>query len=88
MKKMGLSRQEKQIEKALVAGEYAAVSQEDFQKIAQAIHARRRDAVLHVRINSSDLKTIKEKARRLGVKYQTFISEVLHHVAHTSRPIL
>jgi predicted DNA binding CopG/RHH family protein len=45
------------------------------------IARRKKDAVLNVRINSDDLEGIKQKARKLGVKYQTFVSEILHKVA-------
>ncbi len=50
--------------------------------IAVALAARRKDAVLNIRLNSMDLKRLKEKAQKLGVKYQTFISEILHRAAH------
>ena len=40
-----------------------------------------RDAVLNIRVNSWDLAQIKQKAQKLGIKYQTLISEILHKVA-------
>ncbi len=82
MRQAKLTRQEKAIEDALLKGEYANIDKAEFQKIAQAIQARRKDSVLNIRINSQDLKSIKEKAKRLGIKYQSFISEILHRVAH------
>lgn len=81
MRKIKLTRQEKAIEDALLRGEYVSVSKEKFNEIAQAIAARKKDSVLNIRINSYDLKILKQKAQKLGVKYQTFISEVLHKVA-------
>ena len=39
--------------------------------------------LLNVRVNRYDLEGIKHKARKLGVKYQTFLSEVIHRVAHS-----
>ena len=81
MRRIKLTRQEKAIEDALVRGEYVSVSKEKFNEIAQAIAAHRKDTVLNIRVNSQDLKSIKQKAVRLGVKYQTFISEILHKVA-------
>lgn len=81
MKRTKLTRQEKQIESALLKGEYADVSKAEFDHIAQTIASRRKDTVLNLRINSQDLESLKQKARKLGVKYQTFISEVLHRVA-------
>lgn len=81
MKRVKLTRSEKKIEDALLKGEYINVNKTEFDHIANAIAARRKDAVLNLRINSQDLETLKEKADKLGVKYQTFISEILHRVA-------
>lgn len=78
---MKLTKQEREIERALIRGEYVSTSKERFREIAEAIAARRKDAVLNLRINSGDLENLKAKARKLGVKYQTFISELLHHAA-------
>ena len=83
MRRVKLSRQEKQIEDALVKGEYVPAGKSEFKEIAEAITRRKKDAVLNVRINSDDLESIKEKAKKLGVKYQTFIAEILHRVAHS-----
>ena len=81
MKRIKLTRQEKAIEDAALRGEYIPVGKEKFDEIAKALIARRKDAVLNIRINSQDLKNIKEKAHKLGIKYQAFISEILHHIA-------
>jgi predicted DNA binding CopG/RHH family protein len=79
MRKIKLSREERIIEENLE--KFVPVDRAEYEQIVEAIAARRRDAVLNIRINSSDLKGIKHKAHRLGVKYQTFISEILHKVA-------
>jgi len=81
MRKAKLTKQEKEIENTLIAGEYLDVSPSEFKSIAQAIEARKKDAVLNVRINSKDLDRIKKIAKKLGVRYQSFISEILHRVA-------
>ena len=83
MRRIKLSREERAIEDALLRGEYVSVGKARFGEIAQAIAQRRKDAVLNIRVNSADLKSLKEKARQHGVKYQTFISELLHRVAHS-----
>lgn len=83
MRQVKLSHQEKQIEDALLKGEYVAAGKAEFKDIAEAISKRRKDAVLNIRVNSSDLESIKEKADKLGVRYQTFISEILHRIAHS-----
>ena len=84
MKRNKLTRKEKQIEGALTRGEYTDVGKTEFNHIAEAITARRKDAVLNLRINSQDLENLKQKARKLGVKYQTFVSEILHRVAQNN----
>lgn len=81
MKTPKLTYQEKEIEKALLEGKYIPVSDSEFIAIAEAINRRKKDAVLNVRINQKDLEDIKKKAKRLGIRYQTFIAEVLHKVA-------
>ncbi|OGX27371.1 MAG: hypothetical protein A2705_02005 [Omnitrophica WOR_2 bacterium RIFCSPHIGHO2_01_FULL_52_10] len=83
MRQAKLTRQEKTIEEALVKGEYVDVNHQQFAQIAQAIKARKKDSVLNIRINSQDLESIRQKARRLGIKYQTFISEFLHRLAQS-----
>lgn len=82
MKRLKLTRYEKKIEDALLRGEYRSVSKEEFDAIARALEARKKDTVLNIRMNSNDLELIKKKAKKLGVKYQTFISEFLHRIAH------
>ena len=76
-----LSREEKRIEDALMRGEYKSVSKEEFDRIGRTLAARKKDAVLNIRINNGDLENLKRKAAKLGVKYQTFIAEVLHRIA-------
>ena len=81
MRHAKLSTSERAIERALLEGEYADVNRGALTEIAQAIARRRKDAVISIRVNSQDLQQIKAKAKRLGVAYQTLISEVLHRVA-------
>ena len=81
MRRIKLNSQENKIEKALIKGEYLPVGKNEFHEIATIVRARRKDAVLNIRVNSQDLKSIKQKAQKLGIKYQTFIAEVLHRIA-------
>jgi len=81
MRKANLTRQEKAIEESLLEGEYLNVSKSEFTAIADAVASRKKDAVLNIRVNSHDLANIKQKADQLGVRYQTFISEVIHRLA-------
>ena len=79
MRKVKLTREEQWIEDHIE--EFVPVSKEMYNEIVQAIAARKKDAVLNIRVNKGDLDGLKQKARKLGIKYQTFISEVLHKVA-------
>ncbi|MBI4350124.1 MAG: antitoxin [Elusimicrobia bacterium] len=81
MKKIKLTKYERGIEKALLRGEYVPAPAHEVKLVADAIAARRKDAVLNIRINSQDLTRLKQKAKTLGVPYQTFISEILHRYA-------
>ena len=81
MKKMKLTKWEKETEDALLKGEYVSVGKEEFDRIVRIINNTKKDAVLNMRINKMDLDHLKQKAKRLGVKYQTFIAEILHKVA-------
>jgi len=81
MRRINLTRQERAIEESLLRGEYTDVDKNTFTAIAEAVARRKKDTVLNIRVNSYDLKTIKQKAEKLGIKYQTFIAEILHRVA-------
>ncbi len=81
MKTIKLSSQEQEIENALLEDKYVDVSKKELQEISQALSRRKKNAVLNIRINSQDLEQLKQKAKKLGIRYQTFVSEVLHKVA-------
>ena len=83
MKKTRLSKYESKVEKDIEAGAFVEADPEFFERVSEAVAARRKDAVLNVRVNRQDLELIKKKARRLGVKYQTVIAEVIHRLART-----
>jgi hypothetical protein len=76
-----LTRSEKAIERAIERGEYRPAPKEEFQRIAEAIARRKKDAVLNIRVNSQDLESIKQKAKRMGIPYQTFVSELIRQYA-------
>lgn len=81
MRRIKLTRQEKAIEEALIKGKYVDVPKSEFYLIAEAIASRKKDATLNIRINSKDLANIKRKAKKFGIKYQTFIAELIHRAA-------
>lgn len=81
IRKIKLTKEEKEIEAAIGRGEHVRASEDVERQIREALEARKKNAVLNIRINQLDLECIKRKAKKLGVKYQTFISEYLHRMA-------
>jgi len=79
MRKIKLTKEERWIEDH--AEEFIPVGKDKYNEIVRALEARKKDAVLNIRVNSYDLAHLRQKAQKLGVKYQTFISEILHKVA-------
>ena len=82
MKRIKLTKEEKEIERSLVKGEYVTLNRNKLEEIRKNLLSRKKDLTMTIRVNGDDIKRIKKKAAKLGVKYQTFISEVLHQVAH------
>jgi len=76
-----LTKYEQSIEDALERGEFISVSKEDNEKILKAIQEHKKSKVLNIRISAADLNGLKEKARKLGIRYQTYVGEILHRVA-------
>ena len=83
MRNVKLTKEEKEIEKALLNNEFVNVNKSDFEEIAKAIASRKKDSLISLRVNSEDLSLLKKKAKSFGIKYQTFITELLHRVAHS-----
>ncbi len=81
MRRMKLGKDERALENALVRGEFKPVSKVELSEIASAIERRKKDAVLSIRINRHDLKSIQDKAKKLHVPYQSLVSELLHRFA-------
>ncbi len=80
-KRIRLTRSEQAFERAAARGEFRLGSQEEFNRIAEAIARRKKDAVLNIRVNGEDLAIIKRKAKKMGIPYQTFVSELIHQYA-------
>ena len=81
MNRIKLTKREKEIENALIRGEYIPIKGKELEKIEKSLKARKKDITMTIRVNSEDIEKIKIKAKKVGVKYQTYISEVLHQVA-------
>jgi predicted DNA binding CopG/RHH family protein len=79
MRKIKLTKEEQWIEDH--AEEFIPLRGQGYKRIVEALERRKKDAVLNIRVNRLDLEHIKQKARKMGIKYQSFISELLHRVA-------
>jgi predicted DNA binding CopG/RHH family protein len=53
---------------------------EELDETGRQLAARRKDAVITLRVNQQDLDQLKAMAQKYGVGYQTFISEVLREL--------
>ncbi len=81
MKRIKLTKEEKEIEESLMKGEFVLIKGKKLEMIEKALKSRKKDVTMTIRVNSEDIDRIKRKAKKLGIKYQTYISEVLHQVA-------
>ncbi len=82
MRAVKLTREEREIEENIE--KFVPVDRKEFEAIKRALEARKKDAVLNIRISKYDLDSIKKRAAQLGIRYQTFIAEILHKVAQAS----
>ena len=83
LRQIKLTKYERELERSIANDEWVPGSKAEFDEIARMLARRRKDAVLNIRINQGDLDALKTRAKRRGVKYQTFIAEILHRVAHS-----
>jgi predicted DNA binding CopG/RHH family protein len=81
MKKLKLTKEEKEIENALLSGEYKPIKGKELVNIEKTLKSRKKDITMTIRVNSEDIEKIKGKAKELGIKYQSYISEIIHQVA-------
>ncbi len=81
MKNNKLTKEEREVEIALLRGEFKPLKGKELEIIEKALKARKKDITMTIRVNSEDIKRIKDKANKLGIKYQSYISEIIHQVA-------
>lgn len=83
MTRIKLNAEERAIAKAIENDEFLPVKGQELQALADAIAGRRRDMSLTIRVNSNDISRIKKMAKKKGIAYQSYISEVIHKVAES-----
>ncbi|HBE01768.1 MAG TPA: hypothetical protein DC049_04755 [Spirochaetia bacterium] len=74
--KIKLDNFERDIEKNL--NQFSEISENEYKKINKIIDKANQKKIISIRINENDLETIKLKAGKEGMPYQTYISSVLH----------
>ena len=84
MKKNYFSAEEKEIMESIERDEFIPVSGIELKEVAEAIAARKKDMTLTIRVNRNDINRIKKMAQSRGIPYQSYISEVIHRVAHAA----
>lgn len=84
MKKIKLTREEREIMAGIERDEFVPVTGKELSDVADAIAARKKDTTLTIRVNSRDIHRIKKMAVKKGIPYQTYISEVIHRVAEAA----
>lgn len=80
MKNVKLSKEEKQLLKAVEAGEFESVltKKRRDELVSAAKDTVRKDKRINIRISNRDLKAVQLKASEEGVPYQTLVSSVIH----------
>ncbi len=81
MKKIKLDSEEKEIMSAIERDEYVPVNGKQLREVADSIAARKKDAVLTIRVNHGDIQRIKKLAQAKSIPYQSYLSEIIHRVA-------
>ncbi|KFZ44038.1 hypothetical protein DS62_04735 [Smithella sp. SC_K08D17] len=66
---------------ALLRADFKPVKEKELENIENALKSRRKDTTMTIRVNSEDIEKIKSKAKKLGIKYQSYITEIIHQVA-------
>lgn len=81
-KPLRLTREEREVERMAERGELVPSSREEFEAVAAALKRLRerlkKDKVISIRVNGDDLARLKKKAKKRGIPYQSFISELIH----------
>ena len=80
MSTLKLSKEEKQLLKAVESGEFESVLTKvrRAELVAAAKDTVRKDKRINIRISNRDLKAVQLKASEEGIPYQTLVSSIIH----------
>jgi len=74
-----MTKEERQILKSYENGDFKPVHVAVKKRHLEALkNAKGKDTSMTIRINSSDLSSLKKKAEQEGLPYQTLVTSVLH----------
>jgi len=77
-----LSKEEKNIEEAVLEGKYIPVPKQKWERYQTAAkETMKKIARINIRMKIEDLEDIKRIADRKGIPYQTLICSILHRFA-------
>ena len=77
-----LTKEEKEIEKAVLEGKYKSVPKSKWGRYQNAAaETLKKIARINIRMKAEDLEDIRHIAERKGMPYQTLIGSVLHQFA-------
>ena len=80
--KAKLSKEEKNLEDKIFSETWPSVGKKKLTEYRKsASNHLKKDARLNIRISSSDLKLIKDKAAEEGLPYQSLVSSLIHKYA-------
>ncbi len=82
-KRLKLTKYERKIEGMIERDEFAEAKGPEVEKIKAALLEYKKNATLNMRINEAVLQRLKDKAKKIGVKYQTFIAEILRSASQS-----
>lgn len=80
MSNVKLDDEEKQLLKAVEAGEFESVltKKRRAELVSTAKNTVRKDKRINIRISNRDLKAVQLKASEEGIPYQTLVSSIIH----------
>ena len=80
MKNVKLSKEERQLLKAVEAGQFESVltKKRRAELVTAAKNTVRKDKRINIRISNRDLKPVQLRASEEGIPYQTLVSSIIH----------
>lgn len=79
MRKVKLTKEEKQIEKSIVRGEWVPAPKSEVHRLQKIFReALKKDKRINIRLSSGDLNGMRARALQEGIPYQTLMASVIH----------